>query len=295
MVASEASAGSQARAADEASITNETSNVNAIRGHYDRLSVLYRALWGEHIHHGYWENGESPATAQVRLVERLAVRAAIPHGARVLDVGSGFGGSSLWLAQNLGCSVLGLNISPVQTIMATHQARVAGLADRAHFEVKDANHLDLPSESFDAVWVIESSEHLDDKAAFIESCARVLKPGGVLSLCAWLVADDLLSSGQARLVSEVCRGMLCPSLATRNGYVAWMRRSGLGEIQAEDITRHVEKTWIYCASIVRRPAVKSLLRMSDTGTRDFVEAFSAIDRAYAGGFMAYGMFTAKRA
>lgn len=66
--------------------------VDGIREHYDRVSVYHRAFWGEHIHHGYWENGESPAMTQVKLVERLAARARMPHGARVLDVGCGWGG-----------------------------------------------------------------------------------------------------------------------------------------------------------------------------------------------------------
>jgi len=78
-------------------------NTNAIRSHYDRLSILYWWLWGEHIHHGFWRNGESPHQAQVRLIEELAERTQIRRGAKVLDVGCGLGGSSFWLAHELGC------------------------------------------------------------------------------------------------------------------------------------------------------------------------------------------------
>lgn len=276
-------------------MTDDHVNAGLIRDHYDRISVFYRALWGDHIHHGYWENGDSPAAAQVRLIKRLAGRARIPRGARVLDVGCGIGGSSLWLARNLGCSVLGLTISPVQARMATAQASLEGLDHEVRFEVRDANHLALPPESFDAVWVIECSEHLTDKARFIESCARMLKPGGVLALCAWLVSDDFTSAEHANLVAEICRGMLCPSLASMRDYTGWIEASGFDSIEAEDLTRRVEQTWRHCAALIERVEIKALLRLSDVRTCRFVEAFAAIHRAYAEGAMAYGMFTAKKA
>jgi len=269
--------------------------VTAIRDHYDRISVFYRALWGEHIHHGFWEDGEPPARAQVKLVEHLAGRAALRRGSRVLDVGCGIGGSAIWLARNLGCSVLGVTISPVQAEMATKKARAEGLDSLVCFEVEDANHLRLDAESFDVVWVIECSEHLADKARFIDSCARVLRPGGVLALCAWLAADDLSAPGHARLVAEVCQGMLCPQLASRQDYTRWMWQSGFTRVEAEDITRNVEETWTRCAAIASRPEIKALLHVFDEPTRRFVEAFTAIQQAYAEGAMTYGMFTARMA
>lgn len=274
--------------------SNDDLDTDIIRDHYDRISVFYRALWGDHIHHGYWENGESPAAAQVKLVERLAERARIPHGARVLDIGCGVGGSSLWLARNLGCSVLGVTISPVQAAMATEQARTEELHQCVRFEVMDANHLELQPESFDVVWVIECSEHLTDKSRFIGDCASVLKPGGVLALCAWLIADGLMSSEHTRLIVDVCQGMLCPTLASMQDYTEWMRTSGFDDIEAVDVTRHVEKTWQRGAALVRRPEINALLRVSDVRTRRFVEAFQMIHRAYAEGAMAYGMFTARQ-
>ncbi len=267
--------------------------VHEVRSHYDRLSVFYRALWGEHIHHGYFENGERSALAQVKLIERLARRARIAPGARVLDVGCGLGGSAFWLARKLGCSVLGLTLSPVQAAIASAQARTRRLHHLASFEVRDANRLDLKPESFDAVWVIEASEHLRDKRRFIEECAGVLRPGGALALCAWLAADRPTVE-QERLVGEVCRGMLCPSLASMGDYAAWMVRAGLDEIRTEDITRKVARTWDRCAAIVRRREVAALVGLADRTTREFIRSFESMRRAYAVGAMAYGMITASK-
>jgi tocopherol O-methyltransferase len=268
--------------------------VKAIRDHYDRISALYRALWGAHIHHGYWQNEERPEAAQVKLIARLAERAGIPCGARVLDVGCGLGGSSVWLARHLGCSVTGITISPIQVKMAAQRAMAENLGHQVRFLVMDANRLDLLSESFDVVWVIECSEHLADKARFIATCARLLKPGGKLALCAWLKAAERVRPEHGRLIAQVCQGMLCPSLASLRDYTQWMRASGLRAIDAEDITRQVEQTWDHCAAIAERPEIKALLRLADAPTRDFVRAFGAIRRAYAEGAMGYGMFTAKK-
>ena len=268
--------------------------LDAIRDHYDRLSGYYGMLWGEHIHHGYWEEDESSAAAQVKLVARLAERAGVPRGARVLDVGCGLGGSALWLARHLGCTVTGITISPVQVQMATERARAENLGDRVRFLLMDANQLDLAPESFDVVWVVECSEHIDDKAGLLAGCVRALTPGGRLALCAWLATENPTAE-HAQLIAEVCQGMLCPSLASQNDYNRWMEAGGLHAIEFEDVTGRVQPTWTRCAAIIERPEVKSLLKLMDNRTRDFVQAFGAIHRAYASGAMAYGMFTARKA
>jgi tocopherol O-methyltransferase len=270
-------------------------NLAAIRDHYDRLSRFYRALWGEHIHHGYFERGdESPGSAQLKLVEQLASRVHILRGARVLDVGCGLGGSSLWLARNFGCRVLGLTISPVQAAMAAERASAERLQDCVDFQVKDANYLDLTTESFDIVWVIECTEHLRDKSRFIESCARVLKPGGTLAICAWVAAECPRSGEHARLLSAVCTGMLCPSLGSQREYLRWISTSGFAQVRADEITRQVEQTWEHSARIAARPEVQAALLLGDVRMRRFVRAFSTIRRAYAEGAMAYGIFTARK-
>ena len=87
-------------------------DVDRVRKHCDRLSSLSRVFWGEHLHHGYWNGDETVVRAQIQLMEQLAQRAEIPRGAIVLDIGCGVGGAALWLADQFGCNVTGMTISP---------------------------------------------------------------------------------------------------------------------------------------------------------------------------------------
>jgi tocopherol O-methyltransferase len=267
--------------------------VDSVRTHYDRLAFFYRTFWGEHIHHGYWEADETPEAAQVQLTARLAERAAVPAGARVLDVGCGFGGSSRWLARHRDCRVTGITISPVQAKRASKLARVEGLGDMVRFLIHDANQLDFPPDSFDVVWIIECSEHLEDKARFIDACASLLRPGGSLALCAWLDAGTGRAE-DARLVAEVCHGMLCPSLGTAAEYTKWMKTAGLESVVFEDVTRQVDRTWDLCLPVVERPAMRALRWLMDKETKAFVLSFQAIRRAFKEGAMSYGMFAARK-
>ena len=82
---------------------------------YDLGSPYYYEIYGEHIHDGYYVTGrESKEEAQENLIRLLVEKARIKRGARILDVGCGMGGSSIWLAENLGAVTVGITISPVQ-------------------------------------------------------------------------------------------------------------------------------------------------------------------------------------
>ena len=157
-----------------------------IRNHYDFITPFYRLFWGPHIHHGYWHGQESSARAQVQLTERLAETAGIRNNSTVVDVGCGMGGSSVWLAKKLGCSVTGITLSPVQRFYAASAASLRMVKPRPRFFRADAETFELPDQSTDYVWSIECTEHFFDKPAFFRKAARWLKPGGRFALCAWL-------------------------------------------------------------------------------------------------------------
>jgi tocopherol O-methyltransferase len=264
-----------------------------IRRHYDVLSEFYRFLWGPHIHHGYWKDSESPGQAQVKLIERLAARLEIEPGHRVLDIGSGPGGSACWLARTFGCSVLGLTLSAVQADAANRRALDERVSNLVRFQVHDANTLDLLPETFDRLWVIECSEHIHDKRAFFNSCARLLNSGGRLGLCVWLKGSRI-GAEHEELVREICRAMLCPSLLTMEEQLSVLALAGFDRIGCEDITAHVLPTWSHCIRLAKDPLIRLILRRKLGRLRRFVNSFELMERGYREGAMAYGMITAAK-
>lgn len=264
-----------------------------IQKHYDALSGFYHLLWGPHIHHGYWEGDETPAQAQVKLIERLAAKLDVSAEHRVLDVGCGLGGSSCWLAATFGCSVLGVTLSPTQARMARKRAREKGVADRVRFQVLDANELELPGETFDRVWIIECSEHIHDKPGLFADCSRALRPGGRLGLCVWLKGETN-DPAHEQLIDEICRAMLCPGLVTMREQSELLRVAGFEDIDAEDITSRVLPTWRHCRKLVGHPLARMAINARGGKLRRFVRSFDLMEDAYRRGALAYGMIAANK-
>src|SRR3981081_3776131 len=99
-----------------------------VREHYDSLAFIYRTFWGDHIHHGlFLEGNESPADAQVQMLDYCLRLLDLRSRARVLDVCGGHVATLLPLSQVLSCSGMGLTISPKQAKLARTHAAAAGV------------------------------------------------------------------------------------------------------------------------------------------------------------------------
>lgn len=268
--------------------------VRDIQAHYDQLALFYWLLWGEHIHHGYWEDEESELQAQVKLIERLAALARIPGGARVLDVGCGFGGAALWLAENYHCHVTGITLSPIQAWWARHRARRKNLHRQVTIRRGDVQEQMWPDASFDVIWVIECSEHLEDKRRFFESCSRWLAPAGILALSAWMKGENLTAEDERNSIEPVCRGFLCPSLATLSEYGEWLREAGIEIVAFEDATERIIKTWEICRRRTEHPLIRWLLPWASPSIRRFVDSFATIQSAFLHGALIYGMMAGQK-
>jgi ubiquinone/menaquinone biosynthesis C-methylase UbiE len=114
--------------------------------------------------------------------QELATALQIAPGATILDVGSGVGGASRFLAATYGAHVTGIDLSPSFVEAASMLSDRTGLADRTTF--REANALDLPFEdsSFDYVWTQHVAMNIRDRARLYSEIFRVLKPGGSLAI-----------------------------------------------------------------------------------------------------------------
>lgn len=101
----------------------------------------------------------------------------VPAGATVLEMGAGTGYITVILAR-LGYRVLGFDLSEDMLARAKGALEREGLAGGVRLWQGDAEHVDLPDASVDAVvsrWVLWT---LPDPRAALAEAARLLKPGG---------------------------------------------------------------------------------------------------------------------
>jgi MPBQ/MSBQ methyltransferase len=112
----------------------------------------------------------------------LAQSAGINSTMRVLDVGSGIGGSSRCLAREFGCHVTGIDLTEEYCRTAAMLSHRVGLADLVDYQQGDATNLPFPEASFDVVWTEHAAMNIPDKAALYREMYRVLRPGGTLAI-----------------------------------------------------------------------------------------------------------------
>ena len=110
----------------------------------------------------------------------LANRASLRPGLRVLDVGSGLGGSVRYLASERKCRATGVDLTEEYVEVANTLAELVGLKDATEFHQCNALGMPFDNGSFDAVWTEHVQMNIADKRAFYSEIARVLAPRGRL-------------------------------------------------------------------------------------------------------------------
>jgi len=97
---------------------------------------------------------------------------------RVVDLGSGLGGPARTLAEVVGCSVTGVDLTAEFCDVATAMSEWTGLDGRTAFQVGDATATGLPDASFDAAMTVHVAMNIPDKPALYAEAFRLLRPGG---------------------------------------------------------------------------------------------------------------------
>jgi len=108
----------------------------------------------------------------------LAQAAAIEAGAEIVDVGSGLGGPSRYLAATFDCRVHGIDLSPAFVAAASYLAERAGLAGKVTYQSADALAMPFASGRFDLAWTQHVAMNIADRACLYGEVHRVVRPGG---------------------------------------------------------------------------------------------------------------------
>lgn len=146
------------------------------------LTGLYQGAFTEEAIRGHLENHVGFGFAD------YALAVSAPHlenGARVLDLGCGFG-SFVLLARDAGLDAIGIELASFEIAFARDRlARLRPDDDPKHvFREGDACELGAEIGPFDAVTLWNVLEHIEDATALLEDVDRLLAPGGqILIVC----------------------------------------------------------------------------------------------------------------
>lgn len=208
--------------------------------HYDLSNAFYRLFLDEDMQYSCAYFDRPTATleeAQDAKKRHIAAKLQLQPGQRVLDIGSGWGGMAITLAQLADVEVVGVTLSVEQHKLATERAAALGLSDRVRFELRDYREI---NERFDRIVSVGMFEHVgvnhyaayfgavrdrltEDGVALIHSIGRRSPPG---TTGKWL-RKYIFPGGYSPALSET---------------LAAVERSGLWSLDIEVLRLHYAET-----------------------------------------------------
>src|SRR3954471_4337113 len=152
--------------------------------HYDLDARLYSLFLDADKQYScaYFETPETTLDdAQLAKKRHIAAKLHVKRGQRVLDIGSGWGGLGVYLAEIAGADGTGITLSTEQLQIANARAAEKGLTGSAKFLIEDYRDIDGP---FDRIVSVGMLEHVGARFydTYFRRCAELLDKDGVMLL-----------------------------------------------------------------------------------------------------------------
>ena len=220
--------------------------------YYDSQDSIYSSFWDPDgsVHWGYsHEHTGTDFLAACANLNRLMIdKSQIDAGSRVLDLGCGNGRTALILHDELGCDVVGVDLSGVRINNALDALASRGPEVRNKVTFRKASAVDLPfaNDSFSHVWSQATLYHVHDQATALREAYHVLEDGGVF------VFDDLFKpqpniGPSAR--KHVYERLLFDTEFSFESYQAELRDVGFTVLDAIDLSDHLKMSY-WCVAIM---------------------------------------------
>ena len=176
---------------DARSLTRPLQNYNPVRRakrnvahHYDLDGSLYDLFLDADRQYScaYFETDRTPLDeAQAAKKRHLAAKLNLRDGLKILDIGSGWGGLALYLAQTAHVEVTGITLSDEQLKISRERARAMGLSLAVKFELCDYRNLEG---KFDRIVSVGMFEHVGTThyRSFFDKIGKLLSDDGVAVL-----------------------------------------------------------------------------------------------------------------
>lgn len=208
--------------------------------HYDLSGALYDLFLDADKQYScaFFETPEDTLeTAQQNKKRRIAAKLALKRGQRILDIGSGWGGMALHLAEAVDADVTGITLSAEQLKVAHARAAAAHLEHRAHFKLEDYRQT---AGQFDRIVSVGMFEHVgvNQYAPFFEKIAALLADDGVALIHA-IGRSDGPGTTNAWIAKYIFPGGYTPALSE---VLPAIERAGLIVTDVEILRLHYAQT-----------------------------------------------------
>ncbi|RJO69303.1 methyltransferase domain-containing protein [Nocardia panacis] len=158
---------------------------------------------------------------------------------RLMDCGSGRGGTSFMANQRFGCRVDGVTISEYQVGFANEQAEQRGVADKVRFHFRNMLDSGFPTGGLRGIWTNETTMYVDLFELFAEF-SRLLAPGGRY-VCITGCSNDV-TGGRSASVSWIDAHYGC-MIHPRGEYFRALAENNLVPIDVVDLTAATIPYW----------------------------------------------------
>jgi cyclopropane-fatty-acyl-phospholipid synthase len=208
--------------------------------HYDLSGALYDLFLDRDRQYScaYFETDDgSLEDAQLAKKRHLAAKLNIKPGMKVLDIGSGWGGLGLYIAEICGAEVTGVTLSEEQFSLSNERARQRGVSEQVQFHLKDYRHLD---QKFDRIVSVGMFEHVGvgHFKEFFTKVNGLLKNDGVAVLHS-INRSDGPGATSAWIKKYIFPGGYIPALSE---VLPHIEKAGLYVTDVEILRLHYAKT-----------------------------------------------------
>ncbi|HHI93332.1 MAG TPA: methyltransferase domain-containing protein [Gammaproteobacteria bacterium] len=213
--------------------------VETARTYYnsDNADSFYSLVWGgEDIHIGtYQKQDDSIFEASRRTVQELAKLLSLDSHTKLLDIGSGYGGTARYLVKEYGCHVDCLNLSETQNQRNRDLNQAEGMAD--NITVIDGSFESIPAKDgvYDIVISQDAILHSGNRIQVFREVERVLKPSGE-----FLFTDPMEQGNCPKSVLQpVLDRIHLDSMGSFDFYIKTAESLGLETVQVVDLSDHL--------------------------------------------------------
>jgi len=201
------------------------------------------------INHGFYEKGTRTHSQAVlnmnNFVEQLLEFDKKNNRVKqILDAGCGIGGTVIHLAKKYPkINFTGINIVPEHIEIAKNLAKENHVEKNTNFLLRDFMKTNFSTNSFDAIYLVESTSYSQSKQNLMREMYRILKPGGQI-----IILDGFRTNvtyGQFfndNIFLLYCKGWGIPNVITLIELENSLKKIGFNKIVIKDITKNVSHT-----------------------------------------------------